>query len=276
MSTEFSKDHYFQSETLTIHYLQWGSEEATPLVLLHHVSSQAHTWDHFARSMSSHYRVLALDMRGHGDSQWAGEGNYTTEHYASDVAALVEHLGLQRVIVLGGSLGGRVALAYAAQHPEHMAALIMEDVGPVRPREISQRFAERVAAGDPEFDTVEEWADHLRGENRRTPPDFFLHSARHATKRLPSGKLGLKRDPAIQGDFVPLELWHYVDKVHAPFLLMLGSESTIVSPEHRDRMVRTIPGGRAVTIQDAGHIIVHDKPDEFDRTVREFLASHGL
>ena len=276
MSMKFAKDHYFQSGALTIHYLQWGSTEAMPLVLLHHVSSQAHTWDYFARSMSSHYRVLALDMRGHGDSQWAGEGHYTTEDYASDVAALVQHLGLQSVIILGGSLGGRVGLVYAAEHPDDVAALIMEDVGPVRPSEISQRFAQRVAAGDPEFDTIEEWADHLRGENRRTPVDFFLHSARHATKRLANGKLGLKRDPAIQGDFVPLELWHYVEKVRAPFLLMLGSQSAIVSSEHRDRMVEMIPRGRAVTIQDAGHIIVHDKPDEFDRAVREFLASHGL
>ena len=226
--------------------------------------------------MSRDYRALALDMRGHGDSQWANEGNYTTEHYASDVATLIEHLNLERVIVLGGSLGGRVALVYAAQHPERVAALIMEDVGAVRPKEISQRFAERMAAGDPEFDTVEEWAEHLRGENRRAPMEFFLHSALHATKRLPSGKLGLKRDPSIQRDFVPLELWPYVEKVRAPFLLILGSESPIVSPDQRDRMVQMIPGGRAATIAGAGHIVVHDKPDEFEHVVREFLTSHGL
>jgi len=146
----------------------------------------------------------------------------------------------------------------------------------VRPQEISQRFADRVAAGDSEFDTVEEWAEHLRGQNRRTPREFFLHNARYGTKRLPNGKLGLKRDVAIQRDFVPMELWNYVQKVRAPFLLVLGSESSIVSPEQRDRMLQMIPDSEAAPIQGAGHIIVHDKPDEFERTVRNFLTLHGL
>lgn len=272
MTTPSPKDRYFQSGALTLHYLEWGPARATPLVLLHHVGSQAHAWDQFAGRMAAGYRVLALDMRGHGDSQWAGLGNYTTEHYASDVAALVQHLKLARVIILGGSLGGRVAMVYAALHPKNVAALIMEDVGVVRPREIAQGFAERVAAGDPELDTVEEWAENLRGTNQRTPVEFFLHNARHATKGLPNGKLGLKRDPLIQRDFVPLELWNYMEKVQAPLLLLLGSESTIVSSEQRDRMVGMVADGTAMTIQGAGHIIVHDKPEEFERAVRRFLA----
>ena len=88
--------------------------------------------------------------------------------------------------------------------------------------------------------------------------------------------MGLKRDPMIQRDFVPLELWQYVERVPGPFLLMIGAESAIVSPEHRDRMVRTIPGSRAVTFQGAGHYIIHDKPDEFESAVREFFTNHGL
>ena len=267
---------YFKSGALTLHYLQWGHPRATPLVLLHHVSSQAHTWDHFASRMSADYRVLALDLRGHGDSQWAEEGSYTTEHFASDVAALFQHLDLEPAIVLGGSLGGRVALVYAAQHPERVAALIMEDVGPVRPSEIAQRFAQRLAAGDPELETVEEWAEHLRGDNQRTPVGFFQHNALHATRRLPNGMLGLKRDPALQRDLVSLDLWPYVERVQAPLLLILGSESAIVSAEQRDRLVQALPDSRAVTIEGAGHIVVHDRPEDFERTVREFLADHGL
>lgn len=276
MNPKNATDRYFRAGTLRLHYLEWGARSATPLILLHHVSSHAHTWDHFASRMSLDYRVLALDMRGHGDSQWAGVGNYTTEHYASDVAALVEHLNLERVIVLGGSLGGRVALVYAAQHSQRVAALIMEDVGAVRPPAISQGFADRVAAGDPEFDTVEEWAQHLRGQNRRTPMELFLHNARHGTKRLLNGKLGLKRDVAIQLDFVPLELWRYVEKVRAPFLLLIGSESTIVGQDQQERFRQIVPNISIVTIQGAGHIIVHDKPEEFEGTVRGFLTSHGL
>ncbi|MEE8443452.1 MAG: alpha/beta hydrolase [Dehalococcoidia bacterium] len=276
MNPQSGTDHTFHSSTLDLHYLEWGAEDATPLILLHHVSSNAHTWDQFASRMSQNYRVLALDMRGHGDSQWAGEGNYTTEHYASDVAALVEHLNLENVIVLGGSTGGRVALVYAAQEPQRVAALIMEDVGAVRPQSISQGFADRVAGGDAEFDTVEEWAKHLQGQNQRTPPEYFLQNALHGTKRLPNGKLGLKRDVAIQLDFVPLELWNYVEKVRAPFLLMIGTESTIVGQDQQERFRQIVPSIEMVTVQGAGHIIVHDKPEEFEGIVRSFLTGHGL
>jgi pimeloyl-ACP methyl ester carboxylesterase len=259
-----------------MHYLDWGNAGATPLVLLHHISSNAHTWDHFGRNVCDRYRVLALDMRGHGDSDWAGEGKYTTEHYAADVAALVDHLGLRSVILLGGSTGGRVALVSAAQHPERTAALIMEDVGAVRPASISRGFADRVAGGDPQFDTLDEWAKSLQGQNQRTPAQYFLDLARYGTKRLPNGKLGLKRDVAIQRDFVPLELWHYVEKVKAPFLLLVGTESEIVGQDQQTRFKQIRPGIEIVTVPGAGHIIVHDKPQEFERLVADFLKRHGV
>lgn len=270
------KNGYFESDGLRLHYVEWGAESATPLILLHHINTQARTWDHFARNMSRDYRVIALDMRGHGDSEWAGEGRYTTEDYARDVAALADHLRLRPAIVLGGSTGGRVALVFAAQHPGRARVVIMEDVGAVRPASISRGFTERLARGDPEFDSVEEWARQLQGQNRRTPFEEFLNDARQGTKRLPNGKLGLKRDPAVQRDLVPLELWHYVEQLRAPLMVLIGSESTIVGKDQQDRFLEIRPTIKLVTIPEAGHIIVHDQPEAFERTVREFIAQNGL
>lgn len=276
MSTDVPKDRYFESGGLRLHYMEWGDVNSTPLVLLHHVGSQAHVWDDFAGRMAPDYHVLALDLRGHGDSGWADAQRYTTEDYASDVAALAARLQLSKTIILGGSLGGRVALVYAAQNPEIVDALIMEDVGAVRPNEIAQRLTDMVSAGEVEFDTVEEWADHVRGGNTRTPYEAFLHNARHATKRLPNGKLGLKRDPGISQGFGPLELWDYVERVRSPFLLVVGSESAIVTTDQREGLLRIIPDSELVEIEGAGHIIVQDRPEEFEQTVRGFLTSHGL
>jgi pimeloyl-ACP methyl ester carboxylesterase len=261
----------FQANGLRLHFVEWGAPTAQPIILLHHINTQARTWDAFARRMSADYRVVALDMRGHGDSQWAPAGKYTTEDFASDVAALAEHLDLRNIIVLGGSTGGRAALVFAAKHPDRVAALIMEDVGAVRPGSIASGFAERRAQGDPQFDTVEEWAKQLQGRNQRTPYEMFLHLARHGTRRMENGKLGLKRDPAVLADLVALELWNYVEALRAPLLLILGSESTIVGQDQQDRFRAIKPDTRIVTIQDAGHIVVHDKPAEFERVVREFV-----
>ncbi|MFN8556063.1 MAG: alpha/beta hydrolase [Dehalococcoidia bacterium] len=276
MTSQGPRDGTVQANGLTLHYLDWGSPAAPPLVLVHHVSSHAHTWDAFAARMARDYRVVAIDLRGHGDSGWAGLGNYTTEQYASDIAAVVDQLGLSRVVVLGGSLGGRAALVYAAEHPDKAAALIMEDVGAVRPPSIAAGFAARIEAGEPELDTAEEWAAQLRGTNERTPPEYFLHLAQHGTKRLPNGKLGLKRDPAIQKDFVPMELWRYVDQVKAPFLLLIGAESAIVGPDQQEEFPRRAPHIEIETIAGAGHIIVHDRLDAFEASVRGFLKRHGL
>jgi pimeloyl-ACP methyl ester carboxylesterase len=261
----------FQANGLRLHYVEWGAPTAQPIILLHHINTHARTWDDFARRMSADYRVVALDMRGHGDSQWAPAGKYTTEDFASDVTALAQHLELRNIIVLGGSTGGRAALVFAAKNPDRVAALIMEDVGAVRPGSIASGFAERRARGDPQFDTVEEWARNLRGQNQRTPYETFLHLARHGTRRFENGKLGLKRDPAVLADLVALELWNYVEALRAPLLLILGSESTIVGQDQQDRFRAIKPDTRIVTIQDAGHIVVHDKPAEFERVVREFV-----
>lgn len=269
-------DRYFTSNGLRIHYLDWGNDQATPFILLHHNSSSAHTWDFFAARIRDRYRVLAMDMRGHGDSEWAGLGNYTTEHHASDVIELMKHLDLPRAVILGGSTGGRVALVTAALAPERTAALIMEDVGAVRPPAIAQGFADRVAGGDPELDTVEEWAEVLQRQNHVTPGHVFLHLARHNTRRLPNGKLGLKRDILIQKDFIALELWRYVEMVKAPFLLMPGSESEIVGEDQQVRFRQIRPDIEIVTVQGAGHMIVHDQPEQFDRIVLDFLRRHGL
>mgnify|MGYP001051371070 CR=1 FL=1 len=225
--------------------------------------------------MSRDYRVLALDMRGHGDSDWSPDSAYTTEDYASDVTEFIRQQNLENAILLGGSTGGRVALLAAAQNPGRVAALIMEDVGAVRPPRIAQGFADQLSRGDPEFDTVEEWTAFLQGSNQRTPARHFSRLAEHGTRRLPNGKLGLKRDPALLADLQPLELWNYVEGVEAPILLVLGSESDIVDEDQQRRFRQIQPTVRIETISGAGHIVVHDKPEEFEQLVRDFLRETG-
>ena len=274
MYNSIPTDKYFDSGNLNIHYLEWGNLQNPPMILLHHISSQAHAWDQFAASMSKEYHIVAPDMRGHGNSDWAGEGNYTTEDYASDIEVLVQTLDLNNIIMLGGSTGGRVALVYTAQNPDKVTHLIMEDVGAVRPASISQGFADRIAAGDPEFDTIDEWAKQLSRGNTIASFESFLNNARHCTRLLANARLGLKRDPMIQKDFVPLELWHYVEMITAKFMLLLGANSTIVGDDQQDRFKQIRPDIEIVSIQDAGHIVVQDKPDEFEAAVRQFLFSH--
>src|SRR5690349_18621825 len=101
-------DRFVLSSGLRIHYLDWGSPEKPPLVMLHGIGRVAHSFDHIAPRFANRYHVIAMDMRGHGDSSWSPEGAYLVEDYVKDLEALVDRLGLRGLTLLGNSTGGRV------------------------------------------------------------------------------------------------------------------------------------------------------------------------
>src|SRR5262245_35284790 len=137
-------DRYATVGRLRLHYLDWGNPARPPLILLHGIARHAHTFDHIAADFARDYHVIALDMRGHGDSDWSAEGAYLVEDYVKDLEGLVDHLGLKRVTLHGNSTGGRVVQVYAGLHPDRVDRLIVEDVGPERPQDIADGFARRV------------------------------------------------------------------------------------------------------------------------------------
>src|SRR5215813_15220977 len=122
------------------HYTEWGAPTAPPLVMLHGVTGHARTWDEEAALFASRYRVLALDQRGHGDSDPSPDADYTVATLAADVAAFVDALGLARISLVGLSMGGRVAIGFAGQAPERVDRLVIVDIGP----EISEAGMVRV------------------------------------------------------------------------------------------------------------------------------------
>src|SRR2546425_4639078 len=112
------------------HYAEWGEAAAPALIMLHGVTGHARTWDEEAGAFASRYRVLALDQRGHGDSDPPSDGDYTVAAMAGDLTAFADTLGLARVAIVGLSMGGRVAIAFAGQHQSRMDRLVVVDIGP--------------------------------------------------------------------------------------------------------------------------------------------------
>ncbi|MBV8835374.1 MAG: alpha/beta hydrolase [Alphaproteobacteria bacterium] len=137
-------DRHVTVNGLRLHYLDWGTAAEPPLILLHGIARHAHTFDHIVPAFTRDYRVIALDMRGHGDSAWSPEGAYLVEDHVKDLEAVIRELGLTRVTLWGNSTGGRVVQVYAGLHPDMVARLIVEDVGPERPQNIAESFANRV------------------------------------------------------------------------------------------------------------------------------------
>src|SRR5579862_7806088 len=118
------------SDGSRLHYLDWGNPTAPPLVCVHGYTSSADAFNGFARRFRDRLHIVALDVRGHGESAWSQAGAYTYQDQASDLAAFVDRLGLDRFILLGTSMGGIIAMTYAMEHGDRLRALVLNDIGP--------------------------------------------------------------------------------------------------------------------------------------------------
>ena len=265
-------DRYSEVNGLRIHYLDWGTSGKQPLVLLHGIARVAHTFDHLAPHFRDRYHVIAVDMRGHGDSAWHPEGAYTVEDYTSDIEKLVEQMDLRDIVFWGNSTGGRVAQMMAGLHPGRVAAVIVEDVGPERPESISNQRAKRMAQEEDGWESsadLQVWAKKFYG---RSPDAILSNFVAHGSRPRGDGRIVWKRDPAILKGFVPTELWRTVRKIKAPIVYILGGASKIVPPETQDELRKALPQVEIVTMPGLGHYPSDEKPDEFVAIVDEFLG----
>lgn len=276
MATDIQvQDRLIMLNGLRFHFRDWGSESAPPLVLLHGFTGHARSWDTFARAMCDRFRVLALDQRGHGETEWADD--YAPERMVEDIEAFVRALRLQRFALLGLSMGGRNAYAYAARHPETLDRLVIVDIGPEIMTAGRDRIQTNVQASDV-FDDAEEAVRAARALNPRPPEAELRHRLLNNLMQLEDGRWTWRYDRSLRSPDRPLprpdadSAWAMLPKITCPTLLVRGAESDILSRETADRMVRTIPNCQLVEVPDAGHSVPLDNPSGFIAAVRPFLV----
>lgn len=265
------EDRFVTVNGLRLHYLDWGGPDKPPLLMLHGIARHAHTFDHLAADLSRDYHVIAVDMRGHGDSGWSPEGAYLVEDYVKDIEGLVSQLQLRRMTLLGNSTGGRVVQVFAGLHPDLVERVIVEDVGPERPQEIASGFARRVKEEANGWASEDELMAQLVKQNARTPEPLLRTYAHYGLKRSPDGRLVWKRDPNLVKGFVPTELWQYVSRISAPIIYVLGGASTIVPAEAQQRLKQTLPHCEIVTMPGLGHYPDSEDMAGFLAIINRFL-----
>jgi pimeloyl-ACP methyl ester carboxylesterase len=259
------------AEQRRLHYLDWGNPAAPPFVLLHGIDRNAHTFDHIARRFADRYHVIAVDLRGHGDSDWDPQARYLVEDHVGDLESLVRTLGLRNITLWGNSTGGRVVQVFAGLHPELVAKVIAEDVGPERPRSIADAYARRVKQEENGWASTDELLAQMRAAAQPLPEAVLEPYVRFGTKRRDDGRIVWKRDPNLVKGFVETELWRYVRQIKTPILYVLGGRSTIVPPTTQEALQKVLPQARIVTMPGLGHYPSDEKPDDFVRIVNEFL-----
>ena len=270
-------DHTITVHGSRFHYTEQGDGNAPAVVMLHGVTGHARTWDDEGAVLASRYRVLALDQRGHGDSDPPPDADYTIASLGADLATFVDALGLSTCALVGLSLGGRVAIQYAGTHPGRVSRLVVIDIGPDIVPEGRLRVG-RLMAGAPErFGTFDEAFAYMRANNPRYTDAMLRHRATHGLRSLPEGGFTWKYDRGLR-DLVrsgrwsdPIDLWPAWRAIACPTLLVRGAESDILSAEVAKVMVEAQPHARYAEVVGAGHTVPGDQPAAFVSLLREFL-----
>jgi pimeloyl-ACP methyl ester carboxylesterase len=274
MATPFASS-YLDLNSLRFHYLDWEGS-GPPLVMLHGFTGHAHTWDHTAAALTTHYHVLALDQRGHGDSEWAP--TYGSRVMIDDVLAFCQALDLSQVTLMGLSMGGNVAYLFAAAHPELVERLVVLDIGP----EVAPAGAQRIAGGLGERDTfgsLDEAVAQARAANARPSDEALRHRVSHNLRARPDDMLTYKWDKALRDgtaardDHTVEERWDAWRAVQCPTLLVRGDDSDILAIETAKRMLAENPNATLVEVADCGHSITLDRPGGLLEVLKPWLVA---
>jgi pimeloyl-ACP methyl ester carboxylesterase len=262
---------------LGFHFLDWGTAGKARVLLLHGGAQTAHSWDEVAPDLARDHHVLALDQRGHGDTQWAPAGAYRRDDFVADVRAFLDDREWPAATLVALSLGGLNAIAFAATHPERVRGLVVVDVAPTVERAGADAIRRQLAVWD--FASFDEAVERARAFNPRRSVDNLRERLHHALRQGADGRWSYKFDPGIAAGGADRDLdalWGHVPRIRCPALLVRGSESPILAAETVARFARELPGAEVAEVAGAGHSVMGDNPAGFLAAVRPFFARHGL
>jgi esterase len=246
---------------LNIHYLEWGKAGMPAVVCVHGYTSSAQAFNALARCLRDRFHVVAMDVRGHGESGWSPTGAYRYADQAGDLAAFVDRLDLPRFTLIGTSMGGIIAMAYAAEHADRLTALVINDIGPDAEAG-SSRITGLVGARPDSFATLEAAMAYRREISPITagrPADDQEELARGVLRQDTSGQWLWKMDPAYieqrikRGAPVRPVLWPALAKLQCMTLVIWGTDSDVLSEAQARRMAETLPNGELVPVPGVGH-----------------------
>jgi pimeloyl-ACP methyl ester carboxylesterase len=272
------QEHRVTVNGLAFRYLDWGNEKQRPILFLHGGALTAHTWDLCCLALRNDYHCMALDQRGHGDSDWAPDADYSISAQREDVKGFAEAVGLDRFVLVGMSLGAINGLAYAIAYPETLSALVLIDAGPNVRRPGSRRIRDFVNGGA-EPETLEAIIERAMSFNPRRDPTILRRSLMHNLRQQTDGtwtwKYDRRRFQQMGNDQHAAERRGLADRlarVTCPTLVVRGGESDVFHDEDAERLAAGLPDGRWVKIPKAGHTVQGDNPKDLAAALRDFLG----
>jgi pimeloyl-ACP methyl ester carboxylesterase len=271
-----------RSGDVEIFYRKFGKPGRTPVLIVHGLSYFSYDWIDAASQIAGDREVVAIDMRGFGESDWSTTRDYKLETLSNDVIAVMDGLGWNKAVLMGHSFGGRVCLATAGWKPEHAAGLVCVDFAPDIAAPGRKYTAQRIGGQPDVFASVDEAMiyDHEdpADADRRVRWEAFL-------KKIDNG-YALKRDLHYRDNFkhaletgqsapVPAFFWPMLSEMTIPTLVIRGSESNMFEAATLDKVKRLNQRAKAIELRGS-HDLAGDNPDGLAKAVNVFLGEAGL
>jgi len=271
------KDGWFESDGLKLHFLDWGNENDPVCILLHGFAQTAHSWDFISLSLSQKYRVIVLDQRGHGDSDWDKDKRYSTEYFVKDINNLVKNNNLNNFNLIGLSMGGRNSYYYASENQNMINKLVIVDTGPETIKKGSSNIKNFVQMND-ELDSIEEFVERIKKYNPHRTEGHIRGNILNNIKQLENGKWTWKYDSFLRSGFSNRnthqkneDQWKILEKIETPTLIVKGGKSDILAESTLEKMSDVMANAQSVTVEEAGHLVPGDNPIEFTKILLKFL-----
>lgn len=276
----FTVGEWTSADGLTLRFRDYaGGGGRPPILCIPGLTRNARDFEPVAAAFAGEWRVICADLRGRGQSDYAKDSSsYNPMQYVADISALLEQAGIERVVVVGTSLGGIVTMLLATLEPERIAGVVLNDIGPHIEEAGLSRIREYVGQGR-SYPTWMHAARGLREQGGIAYPDFALSDWLKLAKRLmavgPGGRIAFDYDMKIAEPFsvpagtAPVDMWPAFKALAGrPVLAIRGGVSDILSATTMNRMKRELPGLEAVTIRRVGHAPTLDEPQALEAISR--------
>jgi pimeloyl-ACP methyl ester carboxylesterase len=279
----------FVSQRLRLNYVDWGNGGKPPLILVHGGKDHCRSWDWTAEALRDEWHVIAMDHRGHGDSEWVSDGIYEVQDMVYDLAQLIHQLDVGPVTIVSHSMGGNVALRYSGILPEMVCKLVaIEGLGPSpqklseqaqtpfpqRSREWIEKKRNAAARSLRRYPSIEDAFARMLQENAYLTEEQARHLTIHGVNRNEDGTFSWKFDPHLNVWQIDAMEQAYVESMWAaiqcPTLLLYGADSWASNPA-KDGRIRHFANAHVIEFETAGHWLHHDQFDRFMATLRDFL-----
>jgi len=263
-----------------------GDPGSPPVVFFHGGGQTRHAWGTTLDVLAGEgWRAYSVDLRGHGESDWAPDGDYTLDAFAADVLGVATSLD-QLPVLVGASLGGIASLAAIGESPSPIArALVLVDVAPRIDRGGADRIGEFMLQNIDGFESLEEVADAVAGYNTHRPRPTNLSGLKKNVRQRDDGRWYWHWDPAFMtGRFgstdetrtsviQPERLEAAARTLTMPALLVRGRVSDLLSEEGAQELLQLVPHAKLVDVQGAGHMFAGDRNDLFNDAIVQFLSA---